>query len=160
MRPTSRTSCGKPATHPADRDHRQAHRAVADASQPALRVLGAAEQLAGRGTELVAQGDQAVHGSSSRRLVPVVAGEQLAHGARGPLLLRPARPTSRPLRLSRRIQLGLTDHVEQVVHRDTRPYRRRFSPILPTPSSPAALIGYSDGRPPNQIQLPWPGPSL
>ena len=102
--------------HPAQRHHRQAHRAVAHVGQPALPVLGPGEQLAGGGAELVAEGDQGVQGvedlglgrRTGQRLADRATGPLVVGGQRGELAAVPRDPAY--------VELGDADDVDQVVH--------------------------------------------
>ena len=103
--------------HAPYRDHRQPHRTVAHRADLGLGVLQPSAQVAGRGLQAVAEGDQGVHVAGD--LVAALAAVQhgLAQHA-APLRVlggdrrQPADHALQPAQL----ELGLPDDVEQVVH--------------------------------------------
>ena len=107
---------GEAGHHPAQRHHRQAHRAVADVGQPALPVLGPGEQLAGGGAELVAERDEGVQGVQDLGLGRRT-GQCLANRATGTLVVGGQRSELAAVpRDPAYVELGDADDVDQVVH--------------------------------------------
>ena len=138
---------GEPCEHAVQRNHGEAHRAVADGGESRLGVLGTSQELAPGGAQLVAEGHEAVQ-RIERLLVDVLVGQRragrsgrtLVSGSeRGHLATVSADPAY--------VELGLPHDVEQVVHPSGRDADRvaAQAPLLQVREVLLEEPGYGDG---------------